>query len=64
MFQSIYIYFRRVSGVGSGNKIYFRKSKWFYDENITAPTTTNYSLNPQLIYILVLKQELNLKEAV
>ena len=40
-------YFKRVAGFGSGN-IYFWKSKGFSDEDITAPTTTDYSLNQQL----------------
>ena len=35
----------------SGNYIYFWKSKGFSDKNITAPTTTDYSLNPQLSYL-------------
>ena len=41
-------YFKRVAGFGSGNYIYFWKSKGFSDEDITAPTTTDYSLNQQL----------------
>ena len=51
VFQSMYIYFKRVSGVDSGNYIYFWKSKGLSDENITAPTTNDYSLNPQLSYL-------------
>ena len=50
VFQPMYWYSKRVSGVGSGNYIYFWKSKGLFDENITAPTTTDYSLNPQLSY--------------
>ena len=37
-------------GVGSGNHVYFWKSKRFPDENITVPTSTDYKLNPQLSY--------------
>ena len=48
VFQPMYRYFKRVAGVGSGNYIYFQKSKGLSDESITAPTTTNYSLNPLL----------------
>ena len=44
----MYRYFKRTSAVGTGNHIYFWKSKGLSDENITAPTTTDYSLNPQL----------------
>ena len=47
----MYRYFKRVSGVGSGNYIYFWKYKGLSDENITAPTTTDCSLNPQLSYL-------------
>ena len=35
-------------GVGTGNYIYFWKSKGLSDENITAPTTSDYKLNPKL----------------
>ena len=47
----MYRYFRRVAGVGSGNYIYFWKSKGLSDENI-APHATNeyYSLNPNSTY--------------
>ena len=48
VFQPIYRYCKRVAGSGSGNYIYFWKSNEKYDENITAPTTTDYSVNPQL----------------
>ena len=44
-------YSKRVAGVSSGNYIYFWKSKGLSDENITAPTTSDYSLNPQLSYL-------------
>ena len=43
-------YFKRVAGVGSGNYIYFWKSKGLSDENITIPTTSDYILNLQLNY--------------
>ena len=33
----MYRYFKRVSGVGSDNYIYFWKSKGSSDENVTAP---------------------------
>ena len=35
----------------TSNYIYFWKSKGLSDKNITAPTTTDYSLNPQLSYL-------------
>ena len=42
--------FKRVSGVGSDNSIYFWKSKGFSDENITATYTRDYKLNPEFSY--------------
>ena len=47
----MYRYFKRFSGIGTGNHIYFWKSKGLSNENITAPTTSDYSLNPQLSYL-------------
>ena len=38
VFQPMYRYFKRVVGVGTGNYIYFWKSKGLSGENITAPT--------------------------
>ena len=43
--------FKTVSDVGTGNYIYFWKSKRLSDENITAPTTIDYSLNSQITYL-------------
>ena len=53
VFQSMYRYFKRFAGVGSGSYIYFQKSKGLSDENITAPTRTSIhnSLNSQLTYL-------------
>ena len=47
----MYRYFKRVAGVGTGNYIYFWKPKGLRDENIVAPATSDYSLNPQLSYL-------------
>ena len=38
----MYRYFKQVSDVGSGNRIYFRTPKGLSDKNITAPTTSDY----------------------
>ena len=46
----MYIYFKEVPGVGSGNYIYFWKSKGLSDERINSITTPNYSLTPELDY--------------
>ena len=48
VFQSMYIYFQRVAVIGTGNYTYFRQSKRLSDENITAPTASDYSFNSQL----------------
>ena len=47
VFQPVYKYFLKNASVGSGSYIYFYKSKGFTDENITAPTTSDYSFNPR-----------------
>ena len=41
----MYRYFKRVAGVGCDNYIYFWKCKGLSDEDITAPTASDYSLN-------------------
>ena len=44
-------YFKRVAGVGSGNYIYFWKSKGLSDdERINSNTASNYSITPELSY--------------
>ena len=50
VFQPMYRYFKWVSGVGTGNYIYFWKSKGLSDENITALTAGDYKINPELSY--------------
>ena len=44
----MYRYFKRIAGVGSGNYIYFWKSKELSDERINSFTTSNYSITPEL----------------
>ena len=51
VFQSMYGYFKRAVVVGTGDYIYFWKSKRLSDENITPPTASNYSLSPELSYL-------------
>ena len=48
VFQPMCKSFVRVSGFGSGNYIYFWKSKGLSDENITAPNTSDYKFYPEL----------------
>ena len=47
----MYRYFKTVAGVGTGIYIYFWKAGGLSSENITALTTTNYTLSPQLSYL-------------
>ena len=51
VFQPINRNFKRVESVGTDNYIHFWKSKGLSDENIAAPTTRDYSLNPQVSYL-------------
>ena len=46
VFQPMHRYFKRASGVGTGNYIYFWKPKGLSDENTTA-TTSDYKLNTE-----------------
>ena len=48
VFQPIHRYFKRIAGVGSGNYIYFWKSKELSDERINSITASNYSITPEL----------------
>ena len=50
VFQSMYRYFKRIIGVGTGIYIYSWKCKGLSDGNITAPTTSDYKLKRQLSY--------------
>ena len=43
-------YFKRIAGVGSGNYIYFWKSKGFSYETINSNTASNHSIIPELSY--------------
>ena len=64
VFQPMYRYFKRVGGGNPGNYIHFWKSKGLSDEKITAPTTSDYGLSPQLSYFGTEKEACNLEEAV
>ena len=46
----MYRYFKNIIGVGSGDYIYFWKSKGLSDESIKPFTTSNYSIIPELSY--------------
>ena len=46
----MYIYFKKISGVGNGKYIYFSKSKGLSDEEINSVTASNYRITPELGY--------------
>ena len=46
----MYRYLKKIIGVGSGDYIYFWKSKGLPDETITPPITSDDSLTPKLSY--------------
>ena len=46
VFNPVYRYFKRISVVGCSNLIYFWTPKELSDENVTAPTTSDYIPNP------------------
>ena len=46
----MYRYFKRIVGVGSGNYIFFWKSKGLSDERLSSNTGSNYSITPKLSF--------------
>ena len=48
VFQPMYKYFKRIAGVGSGNYIYFLKSKGLSDERLDSITAYNHKTTPEL----------------
>ena len=50
VFQPMQKYFKRISGVGSGNYICFWKSKGLFDERINSNTASNHIITPELSY--------------
>ena len=50
VFQPMQKYFKRITGVGSGNYKYFWESKGLPDERINSNTASNYSITPELSY--------------
>ena len=53
IFQPINRYFKRIIGVVSGEYIYFWKSKGLFDEKINSVAASNYSITPELSYLVV-----------
>ena len=50
VFQPMYRYFKSIADDGSGNYIYFWKSKGLSDESINSVTASNSSITPELSY--------------
>ena len=50
VFHPMQKHFKRIVGVGSGNGIYFFKSKGLSDERINSNTASNHSITPELSY--------------
>ena len=50
VFQPMYRYFKRIAGVGSGNYIYFWKSKDLSDERLDSITASNHKITPELSF--------------
>ena len=48
VFQPMDGFLKRIASVGSGNYIYFWKSKGLSDERINSVTTSNHSITPEL----------------
>ena len=46
----MYRYFKRIAVVGSGNYIYFWKSKGSSDERLVSITASNYKITPDLSF--------------
>ena len=56
----MYRYFKRMSGVGTGNCIYFWKSTGLSDEMIHSITTSNHGITPKLnYYVTTTRLEVN-----
>ena len=50
VFQTMYIYFKPIAGVGNGSYIYYWKSKGLPDEKFNSIKTPNHSITPNLDY--------------
>ena len=46
----MYRYFKQIAGVGSGDYIYYWKSKGLSDERINSIKTSDYGMTPYLSY--------------
>ena len=49
-FQPMYRYFKKITGVGSGNYIHFSKSKGLSNERLDSITASNHKITPELSF--------------
>ena len=52
-------YFKWIAGAGSGNYIYFWRSKGLSDERLNSNTASNHSITPELSYYCTKTREFN-----
>ena len=57
IFQPIYRYFKKIIGVGSGDFVYFWRSRGLSDESINSPITSDYIITSKLSYYGTKKQD-------
>ena len=50
VFQPMFVYFKRITGAGSSNYIYFWKSKGLSNERLDSITASNYKITPALSF--------------
>ena len=50
VFQPMYRYFKKIAGAGSGNYIYFWKSKGLSHERLDSVTASSYEITPELSF--------------
>ena len=49
----MYRYFKKISGAGNSEYIYLSKSKGLSDERSNYIITSNYSITPELSYMVI-----------
>ena len=60
VFQPMYRYFKRITGVGSGSYVYFWKSKGLPDERLDSFTASNHKITLELsFYVTKTRVEFN-----
>ena len=57
VFQTMYIYFKPIAGVGNGSYIYYWKSKGLSDEKINSIKMPNDSITPNKIVLHLIMEK-------